>query len=110
VQLETPAAIEHIEAICRVDGVDGVFIGPNDLAASMGHIGNTGHPDVQAALKSAATRIVNAGKPAGILSVNDVDTHRYIEWGYGFVAVGVDVVLLARATDALAKQFKPGKQ
>lgn len=110
VQLETPAAIEHIEAICRVDGVDGVFIGPNDLAASMGHIGNTGHPDVQAALKSAVKRITSAGKPAGILSVNEADTQRYIEWGYGFVAVGVDVVLLARATDALAKQFKPDKQ
>jgi 4-hydroxy-2-oxoheptanedioate aldolase len=106
VQLETPAAIEHIEAICRVDGVDGVFIGPNDLAASMGHIGDTWHADVQAALKGAARRIVAAGKPAGILSINEADTRRYVDWGYRFVAAGVDVVLLARATDALAKQFK----
>lgn len=106
VQLETPAALEQIEAICAVDGVDGVFIGPNDLAASMGHIGNTTHPDVQAALKDGVTRIVKAGKPAGILSVNEADTRRYIEWGYAFVAVGVDVVLLTRAADALAKQFK----
>ncbi len=106
VQIETPAAIEQIEAISAVDGVDGVFIGPNDLAAAMGHVGNAAHPDVQAAIKDAGERIVKAGKPAGILSVNDADTRRYIDWGYRFVAAGVDVVLLARAADSLAASFR----
>lgn len=106
VQLETPAVISQLESICDVEGVDGVFIGPNDLAASMGHIGNAQHPDVQATLKDAADRLKKAGKPAGILSVNDADTGRYIEWGYSFIAAGVDVVLLTRASDALAKKFK----
>lgn len=72
----------------------------------MGHIGNAVHPEVQAAIRGAGERIVQAGKPAGILSVNDVDTRRYIEWGYRFVAAGVDVVLLTRAADVLAKSFR----
>ena len=67
VQVETAATLPHIEAICAVDGVDGVFIGPADLAASMGHPGNPGHPDVKAAVLDAVRRIRKAGKPAGVL-------------------------------------------
>jgi 4-hydroxy-2-oxoheptanedioate aldolase len=106
VQVETRTALDQLEAIAAVPGVDGVFIGPSDLAASLGHIGNPGHPEVQAALEDAVRRLKAVGKPAGILTVNDEEAKRYIEWGYLFVAVGVDVGLLSRNADALAKRFK----
>jgi len=106
VQVETREALKELEAIAKVDGVDGVFIGPSDLAASLGHIGNPAHPDVQAAIKDAVTRLKAAGKPAGILTGNEDEARRYIEWGYLFVAVGADVGLLAKNADALAKKFK----
>jgi len=106
VQVETRAALNELEAIARVDGVDGVFIGPSDLAASLGHIGNPAHADVQAAIKDAADRLKKAGKPAGILTGNEDEARRYIEWGFLFVAVGADVGLLAKNADALAKKFK----
>jgi 4-hydroxy-2-oxoheptanedioate aldolase len=106
VQVETRQALREIEAIAAVDGVDGIFIGPSDLSASFGLIGQPGHADVQAAIENAGKRIRAAGKGAGILSGAEADSRRYIGWGYNFVAVGTDLVLLARATDALAKTFK----
>ncbi len=106
VQAETRAALDNIEAIATVDGVDGVFIGPSDLAASLGQIGQPGHPIVQAALKEAVDRLKKVGKPAGILTANEDEAKRYIEWGYLFVAVGSDIGLLAKHADALAKRFK----
>jgi 4-hydroxy-2-oxoheptanedioate aldolase len=106
VQVETRTALDQLEAIAAVPGVDGVFIGPSDLAASLGHIGNPAHPEVQAALEDAVRRLKTVGKPAGILTVNDDEAKRYIGWGYLFVAVGVDVGLLSRNADALAKRFK----
>ena len=106
VQVETREAMTHLEAIAKVDGVDGVFIGPSDLAASLGHLGNPAHADVQAAIKDAVTRLKKVGKPAGILTGNEDEVRRYIEWGYLFVAVGSDVGLLAKAADTLAKKFK----
>ena len=106
VQVETLAAIDQIEAIAAVDGVDGIFIGPSDLSASMGHIGNPLHPDVQRAIESAGRRIVASGKSAGILTGVETDARRYIEWGYRFVAVGTDIGLLAKHADALAASFK----
>ncbi|HXF89773.1 MAG TPA: HpcH/HpaI aldolase/citrate lyase family protein [Xanthobacteraceae bacterium] len=106
VQVETRSALAQIENIASVEGVDGVFIGPNDLAASFGHIGNWGHPEVQAALKDAVTRLKKVGKPAGILTPNEEEARRFIDWGYAFVAVGSDLGLLARNADALAKRFK----
>ncbi len=106
VQVETRSALSEIEAIAAVEGVDGVFIGPSDLAASLGHVGNPQHPDVQAAIKDAVTRLKTAGKPAGILTGNEEEARRYIDWGYLFVAVGVDVGLLAKNADALCKRFK----
>jgi 4-hydroxy-2-oxoheptanedioate aldolase len=106
VQVETRAALDQLEAIAAVPGVDGVFIGPSDLAASLGHIGNPAHPEVQAALEDAARRLTAVGKPAGILTVNEDEAKRYIDWGYLFVAVGVDVNLLSRNADGLAKRFK----
>jgi 4-hydroxy-2-oxoheptanedioate aldolase len=106
VQVETRAALNELEAIARVDGVDGVFIGPSDLAASLGHLGNPAHAEVQAAIKDAVQRLKKIGKPAGILTGNEEEARRYIEWGFLFVAVGADVGLLAKNADALAKKFK----
>jgi 4-hydroxy-2-oxoheptanedioate aldolase len=106
VQVETREAMNELEAIARVDGIDGVFIGPSDLAASLGHLGNPAHADVQAAIADAGKRLNKLGKPAGILTSNEDEARRYIEWGYLFVAVGADVGLLARNADALAKKFK----
>ena len=108
VQVETRTALDQIDAIAAVDGIDGVFVGPSDLAASLGHLGNPQHADVQKAMESAVKRLKAVGKPAGILTGNEEEARRYIEWGYLFVAVGADVGLLARNADALAKKFKTG--
>jgi 4-hydroxy-2-oxoheptanedioate aldolase len=106
VQVETRTALDQLEAIAKVDGVDGVFIGPSDLAASLGRLGNPQHADVQNAMQDAVKRLKAVGKPAGILTGNEEEARRYIDWGYLFVAVGADVGLLARNADALAKKFK----
>jgi 4-hydroxy-2-oxoheptanedioate aldolase len=107
VQVETRASLEqNLEEIASVSGVDGVFIGPSDLSASFGLIGQPGHPAVQEAIKNAAATIRNCGKAPGILTTNEEEARRYIEWGYLFVAVGVDTGLLVRSADALAKRFK----
>lgn len=105
-QVETAAALEALDDIAGVDGVDGVFVGPADLAASMGHLGNPGHPDVQAAIRAAAAPIRAVGKAAGILATDEAVARTYLEWGYTFVAVGVDVLLLARMTGELAARFR----
>ena len=72
VQVETRQALDEIEKIAAVDGVDGIFIGPSDLAASLGHLGNSGHPDVQAAIADAIARIRACSKAAGILTPDEV--------------------------------------
>ncbi len=107
VQVETRQSLDAIEAIAKVEGVDGVFIGPSDLAASLGHLGNPQHAEVQAAMKDAVDRLTRIGVPAGILTGNEDEARRYIEWGYLFVAVGSDVGLLAKSADTLARKFKP---
>ncbi len=107
VQVETKAALDRIEAIAAVDGVDGVFIGPADLAASMGHLGNLGHPDVQAAISEAMVRLKPSGKAGGYLTPNEAEAKRRLAEGFTFVAVGSDVGLLARGGDELARRFKP---
>jgi 4-hydroxy-2-oxoheptanedioate aldolase len=106
VQVETRTALDQLEGIAAVEGIDGIFIGPSDLSASLGHVGNPAHPEVQKALEDAVTRLKAVGKPAGILTGNEDEIRRYIGWGYTFVAVGSDVGLLARGADALAKKFK----
>src|SRR5713226_5977453 len=105
-QVETRSAMAQLEAIAKVEGVDGVFIGPSDLSASLGHIGNPAHPEVQKALEDAVRRLKAVRKPAGILTGNEEEVRRYIGWGYTFVAVGSDVGLLSRGADALAKKFR----
>jgi 4-hydroxy-2-oxoheptanedioate aldolase len=108
VQAETREALGNLEAIAATEGVDGVFIGPADLSASLGHVGNAGHPLVQGAIEDALKRIVRAGKAAGILTTDDALARRYLELGATFVAVGLDNNLLARASSQLAAKFKSG--
>ncbi|MBO9355487.1 4-hydroxy-2-oxoheptanedioate aldolase [Bordetella petrii] len=106
VQIETPQGVQALDEILAVEGVDGVFIGPADLSASMGHLGNAGHPEVRAAIDDAIVRIVRAGKAAGILHADPAQARHYLALGATFVAVGVDASLLARATEKLASDFK----
>ena len=105
VQIESAAALEHVDSIARVDGVDGLLIGPSDLAATLGHRGASSHPDVRSAIDRAVTRIVAAGKPAGILATDEKLAREFVAVGCTFVAVGVDTALLARATSELAARF-----
>ncbi len=106
VQAETQTALDNLDAIAAVEGVDGVFIGPADLSASMGHIGEQDHPRVRAAIEDAFVRILRAGKAPGILMADDALARRYIALGGVFVAVGLDGNLLARHSSALAARFK----
>ncbi len=96
VQVETSAALAEIEAIAAVDGVDGIFIGPADLAASMGHPGNPAHPEVRAAVLDAVRRIAAAGVPPGILSLDQGLLDDVAEAGGQFIAIDVDMALLRR--------------
>lgn len=105
VQVETRAALSDLDRICAVDGVDGVFIGPADLAASMGFPGQPGHAEVQAATLDAFGRIRAAGKAAGILTRDETLARQYLDQGAVFVAVGLDAHLLAAQTSALAARF-----
>jgi 4-hydroxy-2-oxoheptanedioate aldolase len=107
VQVESALGLANLDEIARVEGVDGVFIGPSDLSAALGFIGNPGHPTVQQAIADALGRIANAGKPSGILSLNPDEGQRYIEMGAKFIAVGADMALLSQAASALAARFKP---
>ena len=106
VQLETKIALKEVEAVAAVEGVDGIFIGPSDLAAAFGHLGNPKHPEVQAAIADAAQRIRANGKSAGILTGNADDAEGLFDAGYNFVAVGSDVGVLARTAEALAARFR----
>ena len=108
VQAETVTALENLTAICAVPGVDGVFIGPADLAASMGHRGKPGHPEVQAAIEQAMKTIVASGKAAGTLTSDPALARRYLALGCTFVATGVDVLLFAGAARRLAADFERG--
>jgi len=106
VQIEKRVELGNLEAIAAVDGVDGLFIGPSDLAADMGHVGNSAHPDVRAAIDDAIARIVKTGKFAGILAPVEADARRWMALGCLFVAVGSDVGILARQSEALAAKFR----
>ncbi|MCR8924268.1 4-hydroxy-2-oxoheptanedioate aldolase [Dasania sp. GY-MA-18] len=105
VQAETTTAMKNLEEIVAVDGVDGVFIGPSDLSASMGHIGNPGHPEVVSAIEAGFKTILAAGKAAGVLAVDEALAKAYVEKGASFVGVGVDAALLSNATRQLASRF-----
>ena len=107
VQIETAAAVENVAAIAAVDGVDGLFIGPSDLAASMGHLGRQDHPDVVAAVEHCIAAVKAAGKPVGVNAFAETTARRYIDAGVDFILVGADVALLARGSEALAATYLP---
>ena len=106
VQLETQAGVDNLEAIAAIDGVDALFIGPSDLAASMGHLGNAKLPQVQQVVEDAIRRIVKTGKPAGILATDETLVRRYLDLGCTFVGVGLDASLLATVTQELAGKYR----
>lgn len=105
VQVETGEALEQLEAIASVDGVDGVFIGPADLSASLGYPGQPGHPEVKKAIDDAIRRIRACGKAPGILMVDQVRARECLALGAQFVAVALDTLLLRDGADALSARF-----
>jgi 4-hydroxy-2-oxoheptanedioate aldolase len=112
VQVETRRALENLEQIARVEGVDGVFIGPGDLSASLGYLGQPNHPEVVKVIDDTIRRIKDAGSAPGILSGDPQLAQHYIELGCLFAAVGSDVGLLAKGADQLAEKFRgqnPGR-
>jgi 4-hydroxy-2-oxoheptanedioate aldolase len=106
VQIETRLALQNIEAIAAVEGVDGLFIGPSDLAAALGRLGETNHPEVRAAIEDALKRIRKAGKAPGILAPVEADARHWLSHGCVVLAVGSDIGLLARQSEELAAKFK----
>ncbi len=105
VQIETAAALDRLDEIAGVEGVDGVFIGPADLAASLGHPGNPGHPDVRGAILGAIDRLRALGVPVGILSMDRDFLRECIARGTSFTAVGIDLDLLLKGARAVAAEF-----
>lgn len=104
-QVETPKGLENLAEIAAIPGVDGVFIGPADLAASLGHLGRPDAPEVLAAIEAAITTVLAHGKAVGILTLSEVLARSYLALGCSFVAVGTDAGLLSRAADELARRF-----
>jgi 4-hydroxy-2-oxoheptanedioate aldolase len=96
-----------VEDILKVDGVDAVFVGPSDLAASMGLLGQQEHPEVRAAVEQCLSAAQAAGKPAGVNAFNPDTARHYLDVGANFILVGADVALLARGTEALAARYIP---
>ena len=105
VQIESRLGMSHVRDIAKVEGVDGIFIGPSDLAAAMGHLGNPKHPEVQEAIKHLFGEAKACGKASGILAPVEEDARRYIEWGVGFIAVGSDLGVFKNATQGLRDRF-----
>jgi 4-hydroxy-2-oxoheptanedioate aldolase len=106
VQAETQTAIENLDEICDVEGVDGIFLGPSDLAAAYGHLGNPGHPDVQSVIEKGIATIVRHGKAPGILTPDETLAKRYLSLGAQFVAVGLEARVLARGIRELRQRFR----
>ncbi|MFB1808602.1 2-keto-3-deoxy-L-rhamnonate aldolase [Salmonella enterica subsp. enterica] len=106
VQVESKVALENLDAILEVEGIDDVFIGPADLSASLGYPDNAGHPEVQRIIESCIYRIRAAGKAAGFLAVDPAMAQKCLAWGANFVAVGVDTMLYTEALDSRLAMFK----
>ncbi len=106
VQLETKAGLEALDYMLAIDGIDGVFVGPSDLAADMGFLGNPKSPQVQKAIANALTRISASGKAAGILSLDDSDTKKYLEHGARMVGVASDVLTLNHTLREKAQKWR----
>lgn len=106
VQIETAEGLANLESICAVEGVDAVFIGPTDLGASLGHIGDLAHPETRATVVDAIARINAAGKPAGVFASTPDAVDVYRDAGAKFIALGTDTYLLANITSTLAARGK----
>lgn len=106
VQIETVQSIGEIGAIAKVPGVDAVFVGPGDLAASLGHLGQVRHPDVQNAIRLIGEKAGNAGIPAGIVAGNADDAARYLGWGFTFMTVASDVALFRGAVEQTSNSIR----
>lgn len=107
VQIESASAVADVERIVEVPGIDAIFVGPSDLAASMGYIGQQSHPEVVEGVLRAIRAGIAAGKPCGVNAFVPADAERYLAAGASFIAVGADVAILARQTEALAERFLP---
>lgn len=106
VQVETQEGVRNIDAIAAIEGVDGVFIGPSDLSASFGHVGDPWHPDMMKLHEDLFARIKKPGKAIGILTLDETLAKKHVEMGATFIAVGTDSNLMVKATSALAGKFK----
>ncbi len=108
VQIETMAGIKALDDILQVGGVDGIFIGPSDLAADMGYLGDSTRPEVQNVIRDALTRIAASDKAAGILALDHQTALTYRDWGAQFLAVGIDVVMLAQTARKTIRRWRDG--
>jgi 4-hydroxy-2-oxoheptanedioate aldolase len=106
VQVESRAGLDALDDIVAVDGIDGVFLGPADLAASLGHLGRPDHPEVVAEVERAIGVIAAAGKAPGVNAFVEAAARRYLEIGVRFILVGADVTLLARGSEELAARYR----
>ena len=106
VQIESQKGVDNLDAIAATEGVDGIFVGPGDLSAALGYLGNPSHPEVQRVIADIFKRAKAHGKPAGILAPAEADARRYLEWGATFVAVGSDLGVFRSATQKLCDAFK----
>ena len=106
IQLETPAALARLEEIGTQDGVDALFVGPGDLAAAMGQLGNIGHADVQGAISNAAQRARAIGKPIGIVGPTPEMVRQFIDYGFNYVAIASDMGMMMRQANAFLKALK----
>lgn len=105
VQIETATAVEHVDAIAATPGIDAIFVGPSDLAASMGLLGQQEHPEVVAAVERAIAAGVRLGVPVGVNAFVPATAERYLAAGASFVLVAADVSVLARSSEALADRW-----
>jgi 2-dehydro-3-deoxyglucarate aldolase len=106
VQIESMAGVAAVKQIAAVDGVDSIFVGPSDLAAALGHLGNPGHPEVQAVIAQIFADAKAAGKPSGILAPLEAHARKYLEMGCTFVGVGSDLGVFRAATQALCDRYR----
>jgi 4-hydroxy-2-oxoheptanedioate aldolase len=105
VQIESMEGLRNVDRILQVDGIDAVFVGPSDLAASMGHLGQPGHAEVQEAVAHVLERAKAAVTPVGILTLEEDLARRHLKQGFSFVGVGIDTMLLARSLTDLSRRF-----
>ncbi len=106
VQIESRAGVAAARAIAALDGIDCIFVGPSDLAAGLGHLGNANHPDVQTAIAAVFADAKTCGKPTGILAPVEADARRYLAMGATFVGVGSDLGAFRSATQALRDRYR----